>query len=292
MQIKSNLTSIKLPKKIKMKDQKHELEELQSWNLYQERQAISISDEEKKHRSLKKKKNKIPEPANGSFHGIMIDAGSQGTRVHLYEFPERRLSHKAEIEHALNGFKLSYPTTNSRWTNRLRPGIDHCASVEDDEELLQTLKDYLKPLIDFCKKVLVDKKDDWEKFPIYLKATGGVRTLPTADRIRLMGKVRQVFNDKSFNPFSFENERARVISGEEEAIYGWTAVNYIKGTLLQASEGIGTTVLNPKLTYGMIEMGGASTQIGFFEPNGDVMANLFKLQIGGARHWNIYVRYH
>ena len=39
----------------------------------------------------------------------------------------------------------------------------------------------------------------------------------------------------------------------------------------------------------MIEMGGASTQIGFFENNGDVMANLFKLQIGGARHWNVYV---
>ena len=36
-------------------------------------------------------------------------------------------------------------------------------------------------------------------------------------------------------------------------------------------------------------MGGASTQIGFFENNGDVMANLFKLQIGGARHWNVYV---
>jgi hypothetical protein len=29
-------------------------------------------------------------------------------------------------------------------------------------------------------------------------------------------------------------------------------------------------------------------QIGFFESNDDVMANLFKLQLGGARHWNIY----
>lgn len=36
-------------------------------------------------------------------------------------------------------------------------------------------------------------------------------------------------------------------------------------------------------------MGGASAQIGFFEPNGDVMANLFKLQIGAAKHWNVYV---
>lgn len=41
-------------------------------------------------------------------------------------------------------------------------------------------------------------------------------------------------------------------------------------------------------TYGVLEMGGASAQIGFFEPNGDVMANLFKLQLGAAKHWNVY----
>ena len=39
----------------------------------------------------------------------------------------------------------------------------------------------------------------------------------------------------------------------------------------------------------MVEMGGASTQIANFENNGDVMANLFKLQLGGSRHWNVYV---
>jgi Golgi nucleoside diphosphatase len=44
----------------------------------------------------------------------------------------------------------------------------------------------------------------------------------------------------------------------------------------------------PELTYGMLEMGGASTQIAYFENNGDLMADLFKLQLGGARHWNIY----
>lgn len=79
-----------------------------------------------------------------------------------------------------------------------------------------------------------------------------------------------------------------MISGEEEAIYGWTAVNFVKGTLIDASEGAGS-VRRANLTYGVLEMGGASTQIGFFEPEGDVMANLFKLQIGAARHWNVYV---
>ena len=36
-------------------------------------------------------------------------------------------------------------------------------------------------------------------------------------------------------------------------------------------------------------MGGASLQIGFFEPFADIMSNLFKLQIGAAKHWNVYV---
>lgn len=89
-------------------------------------------------------------------------------------------------------------------------------------------------------------------------------------------------------PLLFFNRNARVISGEEEAIYGWTAVNFVKGTLIQNSEGSGT-VLRANLTYGVLEMGGASTQIGFFEPAGDVMANLFKLQIGASKHWNVYV---
>jgi GDA1/CD39 (nucleoside phosphatase) family len=83
------------------------------------------------------------------------------------------------------------------------------------------------------------------------------------------------------------NRHARVISGEEEAIYGWTAVNFVKGSLIKNSKGSGS-VMGANYTYGVLEMGGASTQIGFFEPYGDIMANLFKLQLGAAKHWNVY----
>lgn len=78
-----------------------------------------------------------------------------------------------------------------------------------------------------------------------------------------------------------------MISGEEEAIYGWTAVNFVKGSLILNSEGTGT-VSRANKTFGLLEMGGASAQIGFYEPDGDVMANLFKLQLGAAKHWNVY----
>jgi GDA1/CD39 (nucleoside phosphatase) family len=166
--------------------------------------------------------------------------------------------------------------------------LDSLASFQDDDELRQELILYLGPLLHFARTVLDGKQSYWERYPIYLKATGGLRTLPTPDRIRLINAVRDLFQNKTFNPFEFSDvERARVISGEEEAMYGWAAVNFAIGTLVKDSEGKGE-VLNPHRTWGMLEMGGASTQIAWFQNNGDIMANLMKLQIGGARHWNIY----
>lgn len=103
----------------------------------------------------------------------------------------------------------------------------------------------------------------------------------------MLGAVRELFTNKTFCPFYFEDEFARILSGEEEAIFGWTGINFAMGNLLPESEGAGT-VINPKLTYGALDMGGASTQISFYEPNEDIMANLFKIQIGQAKHWNLY----
>jgi Golgi nucleoside diphosphatase len=229
-------------------EEKHDIEEQKSWNFYEQRlqdDEKSLNRRLKKH--SKKKGHRIPEPDPDTFHAMMIDAGSQGTRLHIYEFPARLLFHTKDITQALNGFKLTLPTTNSRWTNRLHPGLDSLASIKEDGDLEKAMQEYLSPLLSFTKSVLSEKVDDWDQYPIYLKATGGLRTLPTQDRVRLITMVRKVFQNATFNPFQFEDERARVISGEEEAIYGWTAVNFIKGTLVQDTEGAGT-VLSPHLT--------------------------------------------
>lgn len=214
--------------------------------------------------------------------------------MHIYEWDKRILLDEDDLLDTVHGQKLSIPTSNSRWTDKYLPGLDVFAIYKDEKRLLHHLRKYLGPLIEFAKTVLKDKQDQWSTYPIYLKATGGLRTLPQHDRVRIMNGVRQLFNDhETFNPFSFEDERARVISGEEEAIYGWTGVNFALGTLIKDSTtgdgGAATAAINPKLTYGMVEMGGASTQIAFFENSRDLMANLFKLQLGASRHWNIYV---
>eukprot|EP00979_Chaetoceros_neogracilis_P016255 scaffold7486_cov113-Chaetoceros_neogracile.AAC.1 len=83
----------------------------------------------------------------------------------------------------------------------------------------------------------------------------------------------------------FHKSYARVISGEEEAIYGWAGANFVLGSLLKSSEGAGV-VIDPDLTYGTLEIGGASSQIAFYQSDEDIMSNLFKLQIGQGKHWN------
>lgn len=106
-------------------------------------------------------------------------------------------------------------------------------------------------------------------------------------RARVITAVRNLFSNATYCPFSFVPEQARVLSGEEEAIYDWTGVNFLMGNLIEQSEGAGA-VINPKRTHGALDLGGGSTQISFYESNEDIMSNLFKLQIGQAKHWNVY----
>jgi len=242
---------------------------------------------DKEHREKKLKKlYDDPGIQHNSMHGMMIDAGSSGSRMHVYEFARRVLEDEHEVKATISGRKLSYPGTDSRWTDRLRPGL---ASLGDmtNEELIPAIIDYLSPLLEFAEVVLRKKRDQFHQFPIYLKATAGFRTLDPISRSRVISAVRIAFSNKTFCPFMFEDEQARVISGEEEAIYGWAGVNFVLGSLLENSEGSGT-VIDPKFTYGALEMGGASSQISFYQKDEDIMSNLYKLQIGQGKHWNVY----
>jgi Golgi nucleoside diphosphatase len=240
----------------------------------------------RKHKKLMKKLFHDSGIKDYTQHGLMIDAGSTGSRMHLYEWEPRVLLGLEDVQEAVSGRKLSYPDTESRWTDRLRPGIASFASLPDDQ-LLQGIAHYLSPLMDFAQTILREKQDDFDNFPIYLRATAGMRILSKLDRSRVLGAVRTLFSNKTYCPFYFEDEFARVLAGEEEAIFGWAGINFAMGNLVEESEGMGT-VVSPKLSYGALDMGGASTQISFYEPNEDIMANLFKLQIGQGKHWNLY----
>lgn len=242
---------------------------------------------EKAHKKRMKQLYSNSGIARDTVHGLMIDAGSTGSRIHLYEWEPRVLHSQRDVQDAVSGHKLSFPTSQSRWSDRLRPGIASFASIQSDNELQTAVADYLEPLLEFAKMVLREKKKHFDSFPIFFRATAGMRANDKHERSRVLNAVRTLFNDPAYSPFYFKDEFARVLSGEEEAVFGWAGTNFIMGNLLQDSQGAGT-VVNPRLTYGALDMGGASTQISFYEPHEDIMAGLFKLQIGQGKHWNIF----
>jgi Golgi nucleoside diphosphatase len=239
---------------------------------------------------LKRMKQVYADPGiqDDTTHGMVVDAGSSGSRLHLYEWEPRVLKSAKDVEAAVSGRKLSFPGTETRWTERLSPGISTFYTIESQEELEKTIAEYLEPLISFAKTVLHEKAEDFSKFRIYLRATAGMRMLEAEDRARIIGAVRKLFANDTYCPFYFEDEQARTLSGEEEAIYDWLGVNFLtsNGGILRDSAGSGT-VTSPKHTFGALDLGGASTQISFYEPNEDIMANLFKLQIGQGKHWYV-----
>lgn len=56
-----------------------------------------------------------------------------------------------------------------------------------------------------------------------------MRQLPTGPREAIIAEVRKYMSNDTLCPFYFEHDFARVISGEEEGIYGWTAINFLLG---------------------------------------------------------------
>jgi golgi apyrase len=98
--------------------------------------------------------------------------------------------------------------------------------------------------------------------PIYVLATAGMRLLPDDQRIAVLRSTCSFIrsNYQFYLPDCAEN--VRVITGEEEGLFGWIAVNYLMDGFDAHEHGTD----QGSSTYGFLDMGGASTQIAF-EPN-------------------------
>ena len=204
----------------------------------QKAQAKAQEKAQRKHLKNLKRLYQNPGIAPQTQHGFMMDAGSTGSRLHLYEWEPRVLSSNKDVKETVAGRHLSVPSSQSRWTDRLRPGIAEFASIKNDDELYDAIANYFQPMLDFAQTVLREKSAQFPNFPIYFRATAGMRTLSKRDRRRVLTVVRQLFHNQTYCPFYFEDEYARVLSGEEEAIYGWTGINFVMGNLLPETQGM------------------------------------------------------
>lgn len=90
-----------------------------------------------------------------------------------------------------------------------------------------------------------------------------MRLVPFGQRRTIMTLVRMNLHNSGF---AFLDDYAKILSGEEEGLFGWLAVNHLYEKLWRKVD----SKRVPSL--GALDLGGASTQI-TFEPNSDIMAS-------------------
>uniref|UniRef100_A0A8D0HDW0 nucleoside diphosphate phosphatase n=1 Tax=Sphenodon punctatus TaxID=8508 RepID=A0A8D0HDW0_SPHPU len=170
-------------------------------------------------------------PANANvdtFYGIMFDAGSTGTRIHIYTFVQRSPDQPLELEGEI--------------FESVKPGLS--AYVDQPEKGAETVRGLLEMAEDAVPP------SHWKKTPVVLKATAGLRLLAEQKAQALLSEVREVFEE---SPFLVPDNSVSIMDGTYEGILAWITVNFLTGQLYGQNQ----------QTFGILDLGGASTQITF-----------------------------
>ncbi|CAI9295864.1 unnamed protein product [Lactuca saligna] len=200
---------------------------------------------------------------------VVLDCGSTGTRVYIYQ---ASINHQKDqnlpillksIPQDLN----SKPSSQSgRAYNRkeTEPGFDKL--VNNVTGLTQAIN----PLLYWAEKQI--PKHAYKSTSLFLYATAGVRRLPAADSDWVLNNAWMILKNSSF---VCKREWVKIISGTEEAFYGWIALNYHTHML-------GDKNRPNKQTYGALDLGGSSLQV-TFETN-DYINTTLNVTIGKVNH--------
>ncbi|GAA5976654.1 hypothetical protein JCM10908_005583 [Rhodotorula pacifica] len=197
----------------------------------------------------------------GRKFGVVIDAGSSGSRIQVYSWLDPELAKKERKAAGKSVDVLSKVEkgveVGDGWHLKVEPGISTLGGDPD------AVEEYLRPLIEFAASVI--PQDQLASTPIYLLATAGMRLLPPHQQKSVLSAACSYI--RTF-PFRLPDcdEQIRIISGEEEGLYGWIAVNYLMDGFDKHEHAAGGERRKHSSTYGFLDMGGASTQIAF-EPS-------------------------
>ncbi|XP_056331309.1 ectonucleoside triphosphate diphosphohydrolase 3 [Danio aesculapii] len=205
--------------------------------------------------------------SRGLKYGIVLDAGSSRTTVYLYEWP-------AEKE---NNTGVVSQTTKCQVEG---PGISDLGLDEDQDK---TTWKSLHECIEKMTEAIPSHQHN--STPVFLGATAGMRLLHMTNEGRSNDVLKKMKNYLSSLPFKFQN--ASIISGQEEGLYGWMTVNYLKGNFLEKN--LWNAWIHPHgaKTVGSLDLGGASTQIAFATSDDAKGEDIIKVSLYGYEY-NIY----
>jgi len=190
----------------------------------------------------------------------MIDAGSTGSRIHIYKFHNCGPSPTFEYE----VFRMVQPGLSAY------DRLPATAAAESLDSLLDEAMDVVPQSLRGCT-------------PVAVKATAGLRLIGSKQSDDILKAVRQHILDKYPFPFP-ERDGVVIMDGKDEGVYAWITVNYLLNTIR------GNSPKNAS-PYAVLDLGGGSTQIVFEPEFGDEKGDeglkdgehKYELEFGGVK---------
>lgn len=197
-------------------------------------------------------------------YAVIFDAGSSGSRVHVFSFDKNLQLVKVGSE--LEVFEQK------------KPGLSSFADTpKEGAESLQSLLDIA------LKSVPAEQQSTT---PVLLGATAGLRLLPGDQAKNLLKEVETLLENSAFK---FKPEWVSIIDGTQEGSYQWVTVNYLLSRLGKSfNEAVG-----------IVDLGGGSVQMAYAISDDDFLKSpkpkgsnqpsyVRKMELMGASY-NLYV---
>jgi hypothetical protein len=179
-----------------------------------------------------------PAHATETADGIVFDAGSSGSRIHVYSWHIGGGGPKDQFDLIKDDLV------------KIKPGLS-AYKMEPSKAGAS-----LRPLIDHAKEHV--PAELFSKTPIFLMATAGLRMVGEAAKDAILASVCA---ELSASGFMFKCEWATLLDGQDEGLYGWVTVNYLLDRLYPPAA---------EPPVGIIDLGGGSVQIVFAPPRAAV----------------------
>jgi guanosine-diphosphatase len=167
---------------------------------------------------------------------LMIDAGSTGSRIHVYKFNNCGPIPELEKEE----FKMTEKSVGglSAFKN------DPVAAAKSLDPLIAVAMEHVPDQLKKCS-------------PVAVKATAGLRLIGKELADAILTEVRRhLEEDYPFPVVSAEQNGVAIMDGSDEGVYAWITTNYLLGKIGGPDK---------SETAAVFDLGGGSTQI-VFEP--------------------------
>jgi len=187
---------------------------------------------------------------------IIIDGGSTGSRLHIFEFVETDSGEEDCVR---------------RGSERSHTPLSAYGRLDGDDAPLNAtyVAEHMLPLFEYAADIVPEEYHAIT--PVKYQATAGMRLLEVEEQEAVYDALYEgLLETETFVFSSTERSDIQTLSGELEGFFGAVAANYLKGVIdsrMRTIEGAehDTAAHGP---LGALDMGGSSTQI-VYMPVGD-----------------------